>query len=203
MMNLISDFSGIRAVVFDLDGTLYDKRRLPARMIAGEFFRLGLLAAERNARRTLRGRYFGSEDAFYKAFFAEMAHGHCFTVRQAEEWYNTRYMPLMVSALQHHYKPAEWVAGTLSALREHDIPAAVCSDYGCVEEKMRALGLDITDFAFVTSAPALGGLKPCREVAAQLIDRLGVPAENVLFVGDRDETDGAMARAVMAQFKMV
>ena len=186
-----------RAVIFDLDGTLYDKSGLARRLIFAELLRgrLRMLKREREVRKELRGQHFGSEDAFYDVFFA------CFDrPEMARRWYFEEYMPDMVAILRKHYRIAPWVETMMLELRTNGKKVVVFSDYGFVEEKLRAIGfrLDWADRIF--DAPSLGGLKPCRESFETLCHEIGCPPSDCMMVGDRDDTDGAGARAVGMPF---
>lgn len=193
----------VRAVVLDLDGTIYCKRRLAAWLIADQLVFLPLLAAEQKTRKALKGQCFGSETDFYTHFFGKMAEKRLFTPRMARWWYFRCYMPAMVRALRRSYRPRKWVLPLVEACRRRGVGVAVYSDYGFVAEKLRALELDPQLFDFAVSAPELGGLKPSAQTAAQVVERLHVAAGDCLFVGDRDDTDGASARAVGAQFLLI
>ena len=81
------DLREIDAVIFDFDGTMYNKSSLVRRMVIGELGRLGMLSREQAARKTLRGKYFGSAEAFYDAFFLEMAKGNRKVASMARFWY--------------------------------------------------------------------------------------------------------------------
>lgn len=221
----------IRAVVFDLDGTLYDKHCLPCYLVLRNLWALPLLVAERRTRKQLRGQYFGSESAFYDAFFAAMSRGHWFSESMARRWYFGYYMPSMVRVIAKHCRQNGGVGEWLSVCRERQIAVAVYSDYGCVEEKLHALGLSGENFAYIVSAPELGGLKPAKECAEQVVAHLQAVAQaqlqeeanmplqaesqthpltnseitpqNCLFIGDRTDTDEASAHAICAQFALV
>ncbi len=193
----------VRAVVLDLDGTLYDKRRLAARLIASQLLFVPLLAAEQTTRKALKGQCFGSEEAFYTHFFEKMAEKRLFTARMARWWYMRCYMPATVRTLRRSYQPRKWVLPFIAACRQRSVGVAVYSDYGCVAEKLHALQLAPHLFDFVVAAPELGGLKPSAQAAAQVVERLHVAPANCLFVGDRDDTDGASARAIGAQFLLI
>ncbi len=162
----------IRAVVFDLDGTLYDKHCLPRYLMLHNLWALPLLVAERRTRKQLRGQYFGSESAFYDAFFAAMSKGHWFSESMASRWYFGYYMPSMVRVIAKHCRQNDGVEEWLSVCRERQIAVAIYSDYGCVEEKLHALGLSSENFAYIVSAPELGGLKPAKECAKQVVAHL-------------------------------
>lgn len=193
----------VKAVALDLDGTLYDKRRLAARLIASQLLFLPLLAAEQRTRKALKGQFFGSEADFYAHFFKKMAEKRLFSPRLARWWYFRCYMPAMVRVLRRAYRPRAWVQAFVEACRQRKIAVAVYSDYGCVAEKLHALGLAPQLFDFVVAAPELGGLKPSVQAAAQVVERLQVPPTDCLFIGDRNDTDGASAYAVGAQFFLI
>lgn len=80
---------------------------------------------------------------------------------------------------------------------------AIYSDYGCVVEKLEALGIDPKPFELLIAAPQLGALKPSEPCARRMLEMLGAKPETTLFVGDRDDKDGASARAVGAKFLQI
>ena len=108
--------NGIKAIVFDLDGTLYDKRGIVRRMIFGQLGSLSVLAAEQRSKKALRGHYFGTEEAFYDHFFEAMSRGHLYSAKVARWWYFHIYMPLMVLTLRLRHKPRPW-----GSMQEHSI----------------------------------------------------------------------------------
>ena len=197
------DLEGIDAVIFDFDGTMYDKSALVRRIISGELGRLGMLSREQIARKNLRGQYFGTGEAFYKAFFSEMAKGDKVIAAMARFWYFHDYMPHMVRTLKYMYHAEEWSLDFVRELRAAGKKVAVYSDYGCVEKKMKAIGMPLELVDVIASAPDLGGLKPAKEPLMKVIEQLGVAPERCLMIGDRDDTDGASARALKMQFMMI
>ena len=197
------DLRGIDAVIFDLDGTIYDKTSLARRMMSGQIGRIGLLSREQIARHNLRGKYFGSKDAFYNAFFNEMAKGKGIVASLARYWYFHDFMPSMVRALRDEYYVEPWVDEMCWQLHTQEIKIAVYSDYGFVEEKLEALGFDTTKADVIAAAPDLGGLKPAKEPLEKVVEMLGVPAERCLLIGDREDTDGVSAKALNMRFLQI
>lgn len=189
-----------KAVIFDLDGTLYDKSGLARRLIFAALRRgrLRMLKREREARKELRGQHFGSEEAFYDAFFARFDRPE-----MARRWYFEEYMPDMVAILRKHYRIAPWVETMMLELRTNGKKVVVFSDYGFVQEKLAAIGFRLEWADSLFDAPSLGGLKPCKEAFAKLCRGISLQPSECLMVGDRPDTDGAGARSAGIAFKQI
>lgn len=189
-----------KAVIFDLDGTLYDKSKLARRLIWSQLLRgkLLLLKREREVRRMLRGRHFDSETDFYDNFFLSFLNPD-----NARKWYMEEYMPDMVRILRQHYPVADWVGPTFRKLRQEQVTTVVFSDYGCVREKLEAIGFNLSWADYLFDAPSLGGLKPCVESFERIAHILQLQPEECLMVGDREDTDGEGARSVGMDFEFV
>ena len=189
--------------MFDLDGTLYDKRGLAGRVVSRLWWSLPLLAAERLARRNAHYVQFASEEEFFGAFFATMARGHWWGPGMAAEWYNHIYLPTMIRLIRKYHHPRPEVMAILDECRERGLQMAIYSDYGAVVEKLEALGIDPKQFDLLISAPELGALKPSEPCARRVLEMLQADPKTTLFVGDRDEKDGASARSVGARFLLI
>ena len=190
----------MKAVIFDLDGTLYDKSGLARRLVWNQLRRgrLALLKREREVRKDLRGKHFESEEAFYDAFFARFDRPEL-----ARNWYFEEYMPDMVAILRKHYRIAPWVETTMLELRTHGRKVAVFSDYGSVQRKLEAIGFRLSWADYLFEAPALGGLKPCKKSFVKICKEMQLQPSECLMVGDRTDTDGKGARSVGMAFKLV
>lgn len=195
--------NGVQSVVLDLDGTLYNKTGLAGRMVRRLWWCLPLLAAERLARRNAHYVQFASEEEFYGFFFAAMARGHWWGPRIAATWYKTVYMPAMLRLIKRHCHPRAEVLAIVDEAHAKGLKLAIYSDYGCVIEKLEALGIDPAIFNLLISAPQLGALKPSEPCARRVLEMLQADPKTTLFVGDRDDKDGASARAVGANFLLV
>ena len=193
----------IQTVIFDLDGTLYDKRGLAGRMVTRLWWCLPLLAAERLARRNMHYVQFASEEEFFGYFFSTMARGHWWGPRIAEKWYKHVFLPTMVRLI-HKYHTIRPEASTLLQLcKKRGLQMAIYSDYSSVVEKLEALGIDPSQFALLIAAPELGALKPCEPCARRVLEMLSADPKTTLFVGDREEKDGESAKAVGARFMLI
>ena len=143
-----------KAVIFDLDGTLYNKKGLPLRLIAADVPHMFMLGNERKARKELMGRWFGDEHAYYEALYARVAEMSHSTADKARRWYEDRYMPQMQRILKRHYHVEPWAEGMMADLRQRGIRTAVYSDYGCLRERLEALGFDCSWVDVVTTPTA-------------------------------------------------
>lgn len=194
------ELKDIDAVVFDLDGTLYNRRGFIPRLIVRLIPSLHYLIRERLTRRALKGKNYGSERAFRDAFFCKNA--------RFERWYDEVEMPTMVDILARHHHSEAWARELITELRRRNKVIVVFSDYDAAPQKLRALGYQLSDFDIIVSASQLGGLKPAKESVMAVVDLIKervpkVTPERILIVGDRDKTDGASARAIGAKFLKV
>lgn len=197
------DLEGIRAVVFDVDGTLFDKSRLPLHLVLADPLYMFVLNNERKARKTLSGVYFGDERTYYETLYGKVAILSHLSAKRVKWWYDHRYMPAMIKVLKKHYKLRPWVSELLPALKEKGIKVAVYSDYGCIEERLATLGFQREWADVVADAPKMGGLKPCKESLLAVCRQLGVDPSETLMVGDKDETDGESARRCGMRFHLI
>lgn len=184
-----------RLVIFDLDGTLYDKKRLPFRLILSQLTHLGMLGAERKVRSGMKGLALGSEADFYNEFYCRIAARCKHSAKEVREWYENSYMPAMARVLKRHYSIRDFWPEAIRELRKKGIKTAVLSDYGSVPVKLAALGFDASLADAVFSCPEFGALKPAPEPFLGVAAKLGVSPAECLAIGDRPDTDGLGARA--------
>ena len=192
-----------RLVIFDLDGTLYSKKGMMLRMICAAPLDGVKMLADRITRKRLRGIYLQDETAFYEMYFQTMASYCKQSPVQLRDWYFGRYLPLMVEVIGANYKPVGWLSSFVSICKERNIRLVVLSDYSYTHQKLHALGIDNQQFDLVISAPELGGLKPAHQLLSEVAGRFAIRLDECLVIGDRDDTDGQLARAGGARFWLV
>ena len=193
-----------RAVLFDVDGTLYDAkpmRRAMLRSLLGAVLRRPFAM-----RRTLR-----AISAYRRALESLRAEDSCDVraeqLRRAsaasgvseselsqivDEWMDER--PLRPLARCRRPGLPEFLA----ELQRQGVPCGAFSDYP-VRRKLETLGV-VEFFGVQLDAgdPRIRALKPRPEGLLVGAIELGVPAEELLYVGDRAEVDAAAANAAGA-----
>ena len=203
MATINDQLSSVDLVVLDLDGTLYNKRHLSLRMVMHALCDIRKMQAERHTRANMKGTYLGNKESFYATYFLRLSQTLNTSADSIQYWYEKRYMPQMVRLIGKHHHAGDWVMPFIQQCRSQGIKLVVLSDYGHAEDKLQALGLSPTLFDWVVSAPELGGLKPAPQLLHQVAQQMGVTVEKCLVIGDREDTDGAMARATGAQFQLI
>ena len=185
----------LRGVIFDLDGTLYESRHFPLRLILADPLHIGMLAAERKCRKRLCDRYFDRASDYYDALFTAMGKGSPTKAERCRKWFYGTYMPLQVKIIREKFGPRPHLKEFIANLRRQGYRLAVLSDYCFAAEKLAAIGLSTSDFDAVWESPAMGGLKPREEVFRNACKTLGTATSETLMIGDKASKDGGALRA--------
>jgi len=193
----------IRAVLFDLDGTLYDQPRM-RRLMVRELL-TDLICRPRSATRRLRGlREFrraqealrhatAGEGRLDRAQLALAATRAAVPAEELEllvrEWMEER-------PLKHLARCGYSGLGALFAfLASSDVQVGVFSDYPPVA-KLRALGVaEHCSLMLCASDVEIAAFKPNPRGFLVACERWGLAPHEVLMVGDRADVDGAGASA--------
>jgi FMN phosphatase YigB (HAD superfamily) len=199
----------IRAIILDLDGTLYDSKNIARRLVLARPFDALLMGMERRVRKFFAGQVYDSVESYYQAFFLKFSKLVCRSVPFVRHWYFETYMPLMIRVLSRHYRPRSGAVELLAALEsgenhwERTIPFAIYSDYPMTGQRLQALGLVPGPGGKIYGPDDLGAQKPAAAAYLRIAADLGSAPEHILVAGDRDDTDGAGARAAgMMYFKV-
>jgi putative hydrolase of the HAD superfamily len=181
----------IRAVGFDIDGTLYPDYRFHARVLPIIIPNLRLLLSMGKAREELRARR--REGSFYRNQ-AEIAARHL--ARPADE-----VQTLLAERIYRAWEPLfakvkihSHVRETMESLRARGLKLGVLSDFPA-EAKLKHLGLWGLWDAVVCSEE-VGHLKPAPDSFLALAKGLGVAPEEMLYVGNNPAYDIKGAAAV-------
>ena len=182
----------IKGIIFDFDGTLFDNVKIPIRLITAYPPDLFRLRNERLIRKQFTGSDYSTPDEFYKAFFKAMGKACLRSPEKMRSWYFNKYMPRMVRVLKKHYKPRPGVQSVLENMSSltGNRKIAVYSDYPFLRQRMEALELNPGQDILLYGPESFGAQKPAVRPFLQIARDLGVKPEEVLVIGDREETDG-------------
>jgi len=194
-------WDSIDLVVFDVDGTLYDQRRLRLSMLGlllADALRTRSLATLRTLR-TFRHVRESLGDApshdFMREQYARTALVHGMKAQDVEqlanEWLERKPLPLLAACRYPH------VDTLFAALRRSGKQIAVFSDYPAAA-KLEALGLRAGQVVCATDQN-IGRLKPDPAGLVAIMRACGVRAQRTLMVGDRADRDGAAAQRAGAR----
>lgn len=195
----------VAAVVFDVDGTLYETRRmrwgLLPRLLKGSLARpteaatvLSVVRSYRRAHEQLRGRgrdELGGTLAEAQLRLAAALSGEREEVvrRLVHEWFEVAPLPALAAAA----RPG--LSRSLSRLRGAGIRTAVLSDYPPLP-KLQALGIEtLFDCVAWAQEASIGVLKPDPAGLREVLRRLAVAPEQAVYVGDRPDVDAKAAAA--------
>lgn len=204
------DLVHVDAVIFDLDGTLYNSQSLIRRVAMSQIPHLVPLAWERVIRRRMRGISFDSAEEFQTLFYQQVAARCIRSAAAVRRWYETNLLPAMCRVLKRYYHVEPWAVQLIQDLRAAGKIVVIYSDYAAVADKLKALGTSIDIFDLAYDAPSLGGLKPAKISMTRVVEGIDalsmqrsgkhIPTSRCLMIGDRMTTDGESAKAVGAQY---
>jgi len=183
----------LRAVLFDLDGTLYPLRPLRWRFALRYPWRVRTLLALARAREGLRREGLQRPDLWTELERRAAADLRCPPAEVARRW--QRILEHEWPAVLRRVGPYPGMRGLLDWLVQRKTPIGVLSDYP-VAQKLVALGLADLPWKLQLDASALGALKPHPEPFHQALAGLGLPPAEVLYVGARLDSDVTGARPV-------
>jgi putative hydrolase of the HAD superfamily len=196
------DWDTIDFVAFDVDGTLYNQKKLRG-LIARDLALSAMFRADATpmsvlkrfrARREQLAEMEAEDFAprLIRETAAETGIAHDKVEAIIEQWIMTR--PLRYLARCRY--PA--VARLFEGLRRAGKTVGILSDYPA-EAKLRSMGLDVTHIVAATD-PAVRRLKPHPKGLNVLIESAGTTAKRTLLIGDRYERDGIAAQRAGARY---
>ena len=189
----------VRGVVFDLDGTLYDKRALEWYMLRSMPLALLRLLRYTRVRSGLAGHDLGDAEALARVTLDRLG-GDEAARGDWQRWIAARYEPRLLRGLREASRPYPGTAALLLRLRAAEVRLGLVSDYRGVPERLAALGLAPSLFDFVLVTEEQGAMKPAARMALSTLSGMGLPGSAMVMVGDRAFTDQRFAEAAGMRF---
>jgi FMN phosphatase YigB (HAD superfamily) len=191
------DWRGIRVVVFDVDGTLYDQGPLRRKMVReillyclARPWKISLLRTIHEFRKSREQLADEEADSISRAQFERPASSLGVSPAAVEtivkEWMFER--PL------RHLRACRYggVAEVFARLKETGRTVAAFSDYPATK-KLQALELE-ADLVVTAMDPEVDRFKPHPAGLLQVMEQARAAPVEVLLIGDRDERDGECGR---------
>ena len=194
-MNPLLDWKEIDLVVFDVDGTLYDQRRLRLAMLrrllaaAWQTRSLDTLRTLRTFRQVREALGERPEADFMRLQYARTAARRRKTEGEVRaltnEWMERQPLAFLAACRYPHLDTL------FAGLRNAGKQIAVFSDYPA-KDKLAALGLHAQPIVCATDAD-VARLKPDPFGLLSILRQTGVPAQRALMIGDRFDRDAVAA----------
>ena len=188
------DWKPVRLVVFDVDGTLYDQRRLRLGMAVkllrhclttGDFETPRVVATYRRLREEIAEQELNDFEPVLVRMVATKHRWSEARVRATiSDWIDTRPLPLLRACR------FDGVAELFQDLRTSGREIGVLSDYPA-REKLAKLGL-AADYVLAAGDDAVRVLKPNPRGLLHLMALAGAQPRETVMIGDRAERDGEM-----------
>ncbi len=190
-----------RVAIFDVDGTLYDQKKLrmimAIRLIVYYLMHISCISELKGIfyyRKLREKSEYKDLDDTKRIEMAACKAGCAFEdlSNAIDRWMYKN--PLDLIKRFKNDKAIEY----MKSLAKEGYKIAIYSDYPA-EDKLVILGINV-DFIFCPGKDAFFELKPSEKMMKYIVDKTDADTGNMIFVGDRDEKDGASARIIGAKY---
>jgi phosphoglycolate phosphatase/putative hydrolase of the HAD superfamily len=200
------NWSVVKVVIFDVDGTLYDQHKLQNYMLK-ELLRYYIthplhlidLKILYDFRREREKHVFDVVNDIENKQYNWAAKASGVSIEKARCVVQKWIFKIPLRYIRYCRYPG--VLEFFDSLRLRGIKTAIFSDYPA-EEKIDALGL-CSHCVVCASDRYVDRFKPNPKGLNVIAETMGIPVENCLFIGDRDDRDGECARKVGMQYMIV
>lgn len=193
-MSFLLNDREIAGVVFDLDGTLYDKRPVERWVVTRMLPWLPQLVRYTRVRTGLAGVDCEDGEALARETLRRLSAAGRGQERW-RRWIADRYEPTVQRAVERAGRARPGVEGLLLRLRAAGLRLGLVSDYRGAHDRLRALEIDPGLFQFSLVTEELGAMKPAARMARHTLAGMGLPGGRMVMVGDRAFADQRFAEA--------
>ncbi len=203
LISISNSFKNIQLVIFDLDGTLYDQRKLRRRLYFLFIFNLFLgkinlldlkIVAEFRRQREKHKGY--SSPSLEEDQYSWCLEKTRVPVKKIRETIEKLMFNIPLGLLKKVLYPQ--TISFIDLLRKNEIKTAVYSDYP-VTEKLLAIGIK-ADKTFCSTHRNIAQLKPSKKGPVEICKAFGCDTDKAIYIGDREDTDGESARMAGISF---
>jgi len=192
----------IKAVLFDLDDTLYDRGELVRRVVIGQYdaFKHELCSVQKDdfVRRVLQLDDNGYADK--RVLYETVVREYGLTPAQIE-----RLVENFWTSYDDKCELPQDTRLTLQTLRQNRIKLGVITNGGTERQQRKLDSLGVSSwFDVILISETEGVRKPDAEIFHRALGRCGVEASEAIFVGDHPDTDvgGALQAGLRAVWKV-
>jgi len=188
-------------VVFDLDGTLYHMKWYMRPLLFLRLFPHGpWLPAYMKERAVHAGKDYATEYQLLESLSAGLAKRVGAEAPHAFSWICRSFYPAFVASMRLLRGSRPGLDALLEECRKQGKKIAVLSDFGMIRPRLLELGIDPTLVDLLVSSESEGALKPHPRPLLAIAASMQIAPSRLVVVGDRDDTDGEVARACGAHF---
>jgi putative hydrolase of the HAD superfamily len=194
----------IKGVIFDLDGTLYHMkwyfRPLITIRVFPDILRLPRFLRERGK---FAGKDMNSREELLNAICKSLSMIEKCSSHDIYNWITGVFYPAFTAIMPYFRNSRPGLENVLQTLRDRDIRRGVLSDFNNVEERLSGLDVDTSLFDIMASSEQSGALKPSSRPLRAIAEQWGLSPDEILVIGDRDDTDGKAAQAAGMMFRKI
>lgn len=185
-------FSGI---IFDIDGTLYAMTpQVRIHSLLHTFPRSKNFFKFLKIRHRQQGKDFGTKENL----IAEI-NKILISAGVSPDYEKNVFYPAFIKSLSINKNRTQLIE-FVKYCKSLGVKTAVLSDYGIIDERLEALGFDKNLFDIRMSSEDFGAFKPTSRIFTEISQMLGLKPQQILMVGDREDTDGEGAKSVGMPF---
>lgn len=193
-----------RAIIFDLDGTLYHmKWYMRPLLFVNLFPRPFRLPRYQKIRKNYSGKDLGDYRNLITCICKDLVLLENCSEEDAKKWIEQSFYKAFIKTLGLMRNSRPGLNEAIAYLKEKEYKIAVLSDYDKINERLDVLNIDKNKFDVIMSSEYCGALKPSPRPFIEISEKLSIPKSEILVIGDRDDTDGAAARSSGMSFLQI